>query len=1622
MKSHTTRLIRGIMLGLGLAAHLSHADPLPPVRIMPLGDSITQGCCSDLSTEGGYRNFLHEELTLAGYSVDFVGTQTDTSNPTLPDTDHQGVPAAKLDDLRAMAPTWLKMTEDPDVILLHAGTNDFGAGATPAEAVVRMRALIRDLSVLRPHAKILVSSPTLRTDFPSVENNVAAFALLLPDLVTEEHALGRQVYYVDLHSALLPEDLNDGLHPKASGFEKMAGVWMSAISAVISPSGTADLPAIARVEARDSLTTLKVRFSKPLEDAAANAANFTLSGGVTVSAATLDSESKRIITLTTGAQTPGTAYTLTVNGVRDRSAVPLEILAGSTSAFTSLSLVDGSFESDGSSWTSSGSSSVENTMVYPAYATHGQKIMVFNEGLQTPNGVISQTIPTVPGQIYRLRFDMGAQGNLAATLKLKISIAGTSPRLIHTEILPGVSSGTTRWVGRSFDFEADNTSTSLTFEDVSSEAESANTDLLLDDVRIGVAAIDEGGAPSILNNGGFEIGELILPEQTSSVLDGWNENGSVFGYLSVPPSFPASEGGRLAVFNGGSDFFGGSISQTFDTVPGQTYLLTFDIGISGTSGKQQSMQVSQGVPPLRSWQETVTASGAAALWAAKGYTFIADSTQTTLTFGDVSQSPAGNGADLLLDNVRVAVGVARTLTVNSSMLNLDPLTGVNVTASPADANGDGNGLTGFTRSYSDGSVITLTAPLSASGNGFVKWQKNGVDVTTSESTSFVIDASDTWTAVYAANTLPVSVADSYVAEIDLPLVIAAGEGVLVNDTDADVDPLSAGLVDSPAHGGVTLNPDGSFTYTPDSGYLGTDSFTYRANDGLADSLSAATVSLNVIPKIGGLLGNGSFELGSPATGGPLAGWTANSLLGSTPFGYTLNSFPFGTYQPSDGTRFAVFNGGSDNFDGAISQSFATTPGQTYVLAFDLGITGTLGRQQKMVTSVVSGVSQWSWPEEITSPGPASTLWNAKAFAFVANDTTTTVTFSDASGDLSPSISSAADMLLDHVRVSPAQIRTLTVNSESAAGASITVSPLDANDDGDGITSFIRSYSDGALVTLTAPATAGGNDFQKWRKNGVDLTTDLAATFTVLGDLTLTAVYGGNSAPVAVGDSYVTEAGGSLVVDSVLGVLANDTDTDSNPLTAVLVTPPANGSVSLAEDGSFTYTPAPGYDGPDSFTYLANDGLVNSNNIAAVALTVSPRSGGLLANGSFELGAPADYGNLDAWTILAGFPTSYTLHSFEFATYAPSEGSRFVVFNGAGDLFTGSISQSFTTVVGQSYTVSLDLGVTGTFGQQQGIDVSVASGTSNWSWQETVTSTGPESTLWVPKTFEFVANSTTTTLTLSDNSETLSATGTDLLLDHVRVAITPGSNLVPVANGQSVSTDEDIALPITLTGSDGDADPLTFAISDLPTHGSVTLVGTVATYTPNANYNGSDSFTFVVNDGMVNSVETTISITVTPVNDAPLASADTQGTAEDTVLNFAAADLSTNDSPGPADESSQTLTVTTVSAASAQGGTVSLIEGQISYTPPTNFNGSDSFTYTIADDGSPVESATGIVNVTVAPVNDAPIANADTQRTAEDVALSFAAADLSTNDSPGPVDESSQTLTVSAVSAASAQGG
>ncbi|MFQ6084398.1 MAG: S8 family serine peptidase, partial [Candidatus Aminicenantia bacterium] len=202
-----------------------------------------------------------------------------------------------------------------------------------------------------------------------------------------------------------------------------------------------------------------------------------------------------------------------------------------------------------------------------------------------------------------------------------------------------------------------------------------------------------------------------------------------------------------------------------------------------------------------------------------------------------------------------------------------------------------------------------------------------------------------------------------------------------------------------------------------------------------------------------------------------------------------------------------------------------------------------------------------------------------------------------------------------------------------------------------------------------------------------------------------------------------------------------------------------------------------------------------------------------------------------------------------------------------------------------------------------------------------------------------------------------------------------ANNPPVANSQSVTTNEDTSVAITLTATDPDGDPLTYSIVSQPANGLLSGTAPNVTYIPNANYNGPDSFTFKANDGKVDSNIATVSITVMPVNDAPVANNQSVETTQDTPV---AITLTASDIDG------DLLTYTVVTPPT--NGTLSGIAPTLTYTPNPGFVGLDSFTFK-ANDGI-ADSNIATVSITVTKVNQPPVANDQSVTTNEDTSVAI----------------------------------
>jgi hypothetical protein len=209
---------------------------------------------------------------------------------------------------------------------------------------------------------------------------------------------------------------------------------------------------------------------------------------------------------------------------------------------------------------------------------------------------------------------------------------------------------------------------------------------------------------------------------------------------------------------------------------------------------------------------------------------------------------------------------------------------------------------------------------------------------------------------------------------------------------------------------------------------------------------------------------------------------------------------------------------------------------------------------------------------------------------------------------------------------------------------------------------------------------------------------------------------------------------------------------------------------------------------------------------------------------------------------------------------------------------------------------------------------------------------------------------------------LTASDSQLSASDEMIVTVNRDNQPPVASSQTLATDEDTPLPISLTGTDSDNDLLAFVVVTLPNHGTLSGTPPQIVYTPAADFNGGDNFTFKVNDGQLDSSNAVVDITIRPINDPPVADVLTVTNFEDTVFPILLSGSDVEGSP---------LTYTIVN--SPTNGTLSGTAPNLTYHPTANYFGVDQFTFKV-NDGTD-DSTVAAVDIVLLPADDAPLVNA-----------------------------------------------
>ncbi|MEW5852151.1 MAG: tandem-95 repeat protein [Myxococcota bacterium] len=955
----------------------------------------------------------------------------------------------------------------------------------------------------------------------------------------------------------------------------------------------------------------------------------------------------------------------------------------------------------------------------------------------------------------------------------------------------------------------------------------------------------------------------------------------------------------------------------------------------------------------------------------------------TITVNAVNDTPAAVNDSA---SVNEDSPVTTTVLVNDTGLGDTPVTVTIVT----------NGANG-TAVVNAGNTVTYTPVANFNGTDSYTYRVTDADGQTSDATVSV--------TVNGVNDTPVAVADAATTNEDTAVTTT----VLANDTGLGDTPLSVTIVTNGTNGTAVVNAGNTVTYTPSVNFNGTDSYTYRVTDVDGQSATATvTVTINAVNDTPSAVNDSATT--NEDTAVTTSVLTNDTGLGDTPVtvtivtngasgtavvnaGNTVTYTPSANFFGSDSYIYRVTDADGQTSDATVSVTVnavddqpvavndaAGTNEDTAVTTTVLANDTALGDTPLSVTIVTNGTNGTA----VVNAG--NTVTYTPAANFNGTDSYT-YRVTDVDGD---SATATVNVTINAVNDTPAAVNdTASVNEDS----SVTTTVL-ANDTGLGdapvAVSVTGAPANGATVvnadntvTYTPNADFNGADSYTYRVTDND---GQSSTATV--NIT---VNGTDDTPNATNDNGTCNENGF----AILNVLSNDTGLGDTPVTLSVVVDALNGAATVNPDNTIRYTPNASYNGPDTFTYQVADADGDSD-LAVVFVTVDSvddvpvavNDAASVAEDAFVttdvLSNDSGLGDTPISVSIRTPPANGTavVNADQTVRYTPNAN-----FNGAdsyvyritdsdGDTADATVAvnvsavndtpvannDSATVAEDGSVTTSVLLNDTG-LGDAP-VVVTVASVPANGSAVVNADNT----VTYTPAANFFGSDSFTYRVTDVDDQQ---ATAT------VSITVTP-ANDVPVALDDTDTTDEDTAVTTTVLTNDtglGDA-PVTVTITVAPTRGTAVVnADNTVTYTPDPQTSGNDSYDYEVSDVDGETSTATVSITVNAINDTPVAAADTGNTSEDVALivDVLVNDTGTGDTP-----------LQVVATSPANGTAVVLADNRIRYTPRADFNGVDTFQYTVTDQDNQASSAD--VTVTVAAVNDTPVATADSATTDEDVSV------------------------------------
>ncbi len=852
---------------------------------------------------------------------------------------------------------------------------------------------------------------------------------------------------------------------------------------------------------------------------------------------------------------------------------------------------------------------------------------------------------------------------------------------------------------------------------------------------------------------------------------------------------------------------------------------------------------------------------------------------------------------------------------------------------------------------------------------------------------------------------PEALDDIYATPFETSLVVDVASGLLNNDSDPDSDPFALTEINGNAvtdgqtvnltNGDLVIDTDGSFTYSPDTDFIGQETFTYTIDDSVNGTDTASvTITVNApssgsVPITNGLVINLQADQNVALIGGTS---TVNGWLDGSGFGNDL--FAAGDPQllanatPS-GQSAIHFDGVGDKLERAGGENLFFLPS---------------GSDDRTVFFVVDYINTNGFTGGAVFGDGAQN----EAFGLTANDLNElTVQGWGATNDFSSGVDAGDNIGNDEWMVQSAVLNNNTLTQFLNGAVIGTNTHTFATDVTDTTSTLVFGEEVAGLGFLDLEVSA----FLVYDRALNEAERQQIEAF--LQDKYITVPT--TELPDAVDDSYAVNQDTTLNVAAGTGLLSNDSDPDGHSFTVTEINGNAvtngqtvaltNGSLTINSDGSFDYTPNGGFTGQETFTYTIDD-VIDGTDTANVAIDVNATGGGttVITDEDFEGGASG--WNNNTTTDGSGQPFNFT----EF------------LGRQAGSAGAQSLNKTYTVSETGDVTIAFDLYRLDTWDNEDMIFFindeavltqthigwsSLGSGSGSLSgslsgatWTRTATNngqlgfkTGGGITQDTVYRFEltlpsYVAGNlklgfgSTTNQGVNDESF-----GIDNLL--ITQAGSGGSTSLPDAVDDSYAVNQDTTLNVAagtgLLNNDSDPDGHSFTVTEINgnavtngqtvalTNGSLTINSDGSfDYTPNGGFTGQETFTYTIDDVIDGTDTANVAIDVNAAaTQLPDAVDDSYAVNQDTTLNVAAGTgLLNNDS----DPDGHSFTVTEINGnAVTNGQTVALTNGSLTinsdgsfdYTPNGGFTGQETFTYTIDDviDGTDTANVAIDVNAT-----------------------------------------------------------